>query len=61
MKALEKILLYKEEKIEFEDYFDITKKWVKVLLYTQKKQVFFITFYDITKYKVKEIEIEKYN
>lgn len=38
MKALEKILLYKEEKIEFEDYFDITKKWVKVLLYTQKNR-----------------------
>ncbi|KEJ02322.1 diguanylate cyclase [Clostridium botulinum] len=58
MKALEKILLYKEEEIEFEDYFDITKKWVKVLLYTQKKQVFYITFYDITKYKVKEIELK---
>ncbi len=41
MKALEKLLLYKEEKMEFEDYFDITKKWVKVLLYTEKKQVFF--------------------
>lgn len=41
MKALEKILLYKEEKIEFEDYFDITKKWVKVLLYTQKNRFFY--------------------
>ncbi len=41
MKALEKLLLYKEEKMEFEDYFDITKKWVKVLLYTEKKTGFF--------------------
>lgn len=41
MKALEKILLYKEEKIEFEDYFDITKKWVKVLLYAQKNRLLY--------------------
>ncbi len=27
-------------------------------MYTQKKQVFYITFYDITKYKVKEIELK---
>lgn len=57
MKALEKLLLYKEEKIEFEDYFDITKNGLKYYC-IHKKTGFFITFYDITKYKVKEIELK---
>ncbi|MGO5066756.1 diguanylate cyclase [Clostridium sporogenes] len=58
MKALEKSLLYKERRAEFEDFFHITKKWVKVSLYREKKQGIFITLYDITKYKTKEMELK---
>ncbi len=58
MKALEKLLLYKKRKVEFEDFSHITRKWVKVSLYREKKQGIFITLYDITKYKTKEIELK---
>lgn len=58
MKALEKLLLNKEKKVEFEDFFHNTKKWAKVSLYLEKKHQLFITFYNITNYKTKEIELK---
>ncbi|EJO5347799.1 GGDEF domain-containing protein [Clostridium botulinum] len=58
IKAIEKILVHRKQKVEFEDFFPITKKWVNISVYRKKSEEFFIILYDITKYKREEIELK---